>query len=125
MGGTPVYAGISLGVLPAQKLAQSRPGARGALLFEACVPVDMFGDGWPEGVPVQVHGMESDPFFAGEGDIDAARALVASAQADTRAELHLYEGDAHLFFDSSLESFDSDAAELLVQRVLEFLGGLP
>ena len=28
-----VYAGFSLGVVPAQKLAQTRPGARGALLF--------------------------------------------------------------------------------------------
>jgi dienelactone hydrolase len=28
-----VYGGFSLGVPPAQKLAQTRPGARGALLF--------------------------------------------------------------------------------------------
>jgi len=56
-----VYAGFSLGVLPAQKLAQTRPGARGALLFYSCVPVSEFGSAWPEGVPVQVHGMDADP----------------------------------------------------------------
>ena len=30
-----VYAGFSFGVMPAQQLAQTRPGARGALLFSA------------------------------------------------------------------------------------------
>ena len=74
-----VYAGFSLGVLPAQLLAQTRPGARGALLFHSCVPPAEFGTGWPPGVPVQIHGMEDDPFFAGEGDLDAARELVKSA----------------------------------------------
>ena len=38
-----IYAGFSLGVLPAQMLAQTRPGARGALLLEACVPASEFG----------------------------------------------------------------------------------
>jgi hypothetical protein len=38
-----VYAGFSLGVLPAQKLAQTRPGARGALLFHSCLPVPELG----------------------------------------------------------------------------------
>ncbi|MCU0260130.1 MAG: hypothetical protein MUE78_03840 [Ilumatobacteraceae bacterium] len=74
-----VYAGISLGVLPAQRLAQTRPGAAGALLLEACVPLTEFSERWPAGVPVQIHGMDHDPFFAGEGDVDAARALVADA----------------------------------------------
>ncbi len=113
-----VYAGFSLGVLPAQRLAQTRTGARGALLFEACVPVSEFGSSWPAGVPVQVHGMDADPFFAGEGDIDAARALVASTE---QAELFIYHGDQHLFADASLPSYDQDAAALLIQRVLGFL----
>lgn len=113
-----VYAGFSLGVVPAQKLAQTRPGARGALLFYSCVPVSEFGDSWPAGVPVQIHGMDADPFFVDEGDIDAARALVESA-AD--AELFLYPGDQHYFADSSLPSYRADAAALLRQRVLEFL----
>jgi dienelactone hydrolase len=112
-----VYAGFSLGVLPAQKLAQTRPGARGALLFESCLPVSEFG-AWPAGVPVQIHGMDNDPFFAGEGDIDAARELVATAED---AELFVYPGDRHLFADRSLRSYDAEATALLTERVLDFL----
>jgi dienelactone hydrolase len=113
-----VYAGFSLGVLPAQKLAQTRPGARGALLFYSCVPVSEFSPAWPEGVPVQVHGMDADPIFVGEGDVDAARALVEQAKD---GKLFLYPGDQHYFADSSLPSYDPDATALLIQRVLDFL----
>ncbi|MFI7500589.1 dienelactone hydrolase family protein [Streptomyces sp. NPDC049687] len=112
-----VYVGFSLGVLPAQKLAQTRAGARGTLLFHACIPVSEFGAAWPDGVPVQVHAKEADPFFA--EDIDAARALVSDS-AD--AEMFLYPGDQHLFADHSLPSYDPDAAKLLTQRTIEFLG---
>ena len=113
-----VYAGFSLGEVPAQRLAQTRPGARGALLFYSCVPVSAFGSSWPEGVPVQVHGMDADPIFVGEGDIDAARELVNQAE---NAELFLYPGDKHYFADSSLPSYDPDATALLTRRVLDFL----
>jgi dienelactone hydrolase len=113
-----VYAGFSLGVLPAQKLAQTRPGARGALLFYSCVPVSAFGSAWPDGVPVQIHGMDADPIFVGEGDIDAAREIVEQAKD---AELFLYPGDQHYFADSSLPSYDAGATALLIQRVLDFL----
>ena len=112
-----VYAGFSLGVLPAQKLAQTRAGARGALLFYSCVPVSEFGT-WPADVPVQIHGMDADPIFVDEGDIDAARELVESAE---HAELFLYPGDQHYFADSTLPSYDAGAAKLLKQRVLAFL----
>ena len=90
----------------------------GAILFHACVPVSEFGEAWPAGVPVHIHGMDADPFFAGEGDIDAARELVVEA---ANAELFLYPGDQHLFADSSLPSYDADATALLTQRVLNFL----
>jgi dienelactone hydrolase len=115
-----VYGGFSLGVLPAQKLAQTRAGARGALLFHACVPVTEFSPAWPGEVPVQVHAMDADPFFVDEGDIDAARALVGQAKS---GELFLYRGGEHLFADSSLPSYDADATALLMQRVLSFLAG--
>jgi dienelactone hydrolase len=113
-----VYAGFSLGVLPAQMLAQTRPGAKGALLFESCFPTSEFGGAWPDGVPVQVHGMDADEIFAGEGDLDAARALVESTPD---AELFLYPGKRHLFADSSIPSYDEQAASLLTERVLAFL----
>jgi dienelactone hydrolase len=113
-----VYAGFSLGEVAAQKLAQTRPGARGALLFYSCVPFSEFGSSWPAGVPVQIHGMDADPIFVGEGDIDAARELVASTPD---AELFLYPGDQHYFADSSLPSYRADAAALMTRRVLDFL----
>ncbi len=115
-----VYAGFSLGEMIAQKLAQTRPGARGALLFYSCIPISgdwAFGP-WPDGVPVQIHGMDADPIFVGEGDIEAAREIVEKA-AD--AELFLYPGDQHYFADSSLPSYDADATALLTRRALEFL----
>jgi dienelactone hydrolase len=113
-----VYLGISLGVMAAQPLAQQRPGCRGAVLIESCVPPEAFGGPWPEGVPVQVHGMDDDPVFAHEGDLDAAKALVDSVDD---GEVFLYPGDRHLFEDSSLPSYDADATKLLTERVLAFL----
>ena len=107
-----------MGVMPAQKLAQTRPGARGALLFHSCVPLAYFGPSWPANVPVQIHAMELDPIFVGDGDLDAARTLVASMD---RAELFLYPGDQHLFADRGFPSFDADAAALLLHRALAFL----
>jgi len=112
-----VYAGMSLGVVPAQKLAQTRPGARGAVFLYSCLPVSEFG-GWPAGLPAQIHGADADPIFMDEGDVDAARELVASADD---AELFLYPGDQHYFADSSLPSYDADATKLLTQRVFAFL----
>jgi dienelactone hydrolase len=121
LAGELVYAGFSLGVMPAQQLAQTRPGARGALFFDACLPTSEFGSSWPADVPVQIHAMDADPFFVDDGDLDAARALVESAEL---AELFLYPGDQHLFADASLPSYDADAAALLSRRVLDFLGAL-
>jgi dienelactone hydrolase len=111
-----VYAGFSFGVMPAQQLAQNRPGARGAVLMSGCLPVAEFGDAWPAGVPVQVHGKDADPFFL--EDLEAARALVESTE---QAELFLYPGEQHLFADSSLPSYDPAAAALLLERVSAFL----
>ena len=113
-----VFAGISLGVMPAQRLAQTRPGARGAVLLEACAPPSAFADRWPAAVPVQVHGMERDPFFGLEGDVDAACELVA--QADD-GELFVHPGDVHLFTDSSLPSYDAAACAEVVTQVRKFL----
>ena len=115
-----VYAGFSFGEAIAQELAQTRPGARGALLFYSSIPITgewAFGP-WPDGVPVQIHGMDNDPIFVGEGDIDAAREIVERVED---AELFLYPGDRHYFADSSLPSYDATATALLTKRVLEFL----
>lgn len=121
LGDRLVYAGFSLGVLPAQTLAQSRPGAIGAVLISSCAPAEMLGPPWPVTLPLQVHGMDGDPYFAGEGDIDTARQLTASVQ---HGELFVYPGTVHLFADSSLPSYRADAAELLLGRFVAFLGPL-
>jgi dienelactone hydrolase len=118
-----VYVGFSFGVVPAQALAQTRAGCRAAVLIEACIPVSEFGS-WPSGVPVQIHGMADDPFFGGEGDIDSARDLVRIASSHANAELFLYEGDRHLFSDSSLDSFDPIASAELRARLHQFLADL-
>ena len=114
-----VYGGFSLGVMPAQKLAQTRPGARGALLLSAALPPEEFETPWPEGVPVQIHAMDGDEWF--EEDRGAAQALVDEVE---NAELFLYPGDGHLFADSSLSDFDPQAAALLKERILVFLDGV-
>jgi dienelactone hydrolase len=113
-----VYAGFSLGVLPAQKLAQTRTEARGALFFYSCVPPTEFGSAWPTEVPVQVHAMDADPIFTQEGDLEAAQAVVEAAR---HGELFLYPGDKHYFADPNLPSYDEAAATLLTERVLGFL----
>jgi len=111
-----VYAGFSFGVMTAQQLAQTRLGARGALLMYSCLPVSEFGEAWPDGVPVQVHGKDGDEFFL--EDLEAAQALVDSTD---RAELFVYPGEEHLFADSSLPEYDPVAAKLLTERALAFL----
>jgi dienelactone hydrolase len=111
-----VYAGFSMGVMPAQQLAQTRSGAKGALLFSAALPPSEFSDSWPEGVPLQIHMMESDEWAL--EDLPAARELVEIVDG---AELFLYPGDKHLFADSSLADYDEQAAGQLKERVLAFL----
>jgi dienelactone hydrolase len=108
-----VYAGFSLGVMPAQMLAQTRPGARGALLMHGTFPPGEYGE-WPQGLPLHIHTMEDDDW----GDVDVARELAVSVDG---AELFLYPGDAHLFTDDSLSAFDAGAAALVRERVLAFL----
>ena len=109
-----VYLGFSLGVMPAQLLAQTRPGARGAVLLHASIPPSEFGGPWPPGVPLQIHTMEDDDL----GDVAEARELVGAVEG---AELFLYPGDRHLFTDRGLPDYDEDAARLLLERVLAFL----
>src|SRR5262249_29723747 len=113
-----VYVGFSLGVLPAQMLTQTRPGAKGALLLHACVPVSEFGGSWPEDTPVQIHGMDADPWFI-EEDLGAAREL---AKLNWATEVSLSPGHNPRSAAPSLPDYDEPAATLLMQRVLGFLG---
>ena len=120
-----VYAGFSMGAATAQRLAQTRAGTHGALLYEGCIsPTGEWSFGpWPAGVAVQVHGMDKDPYFALEGDLDAARELVQTLGPEL-AQLYTYPGDKHLFADSSLPSYDPAAAALVLERSRAFLDRL-
>ena len=111
-----VYGGFSLGAVPAQMLAQTRPGVRGARLFHAAISTAEFGGPWPQGVPLQIHTMADDEL----GDIDVGRELADTVEG---AELFLYPGDRHLFTDRSLSEYDEAAARLVMERVLGFLEG--
>lgn len=84
--------------------------------MSSCLPVSEFGQAWPEGVPVQIHGKDADEFF--DEDLPAARELVGSTQ---NAELFLYPGDEHLFADSALTAYDPKSSGLLLDRVRGFL----
>jgi dienelactone hydrolase len=111
--------GLSLGVLPAQMLAQTRPGARGAVLAHSCIPPSEFGGPWPQGLPLQIHMMDGDALsLPPNEDLEAARELDRTVESAT---LFLYPGDGHLFTDSSLPDYDEGAAALLKERVLAFL----
>ena len=115
-----VYAGMSLGVMAAQTLVQTRPGARGLLAYFGFADPSYCGE-WPDGVPVQIHAMDADPYFVGEGDLEPAQKFVDSYD---QGELFLYPGDGHLFADSSLDDYDEAATALLLERSLKLLAGL-
>ena len=102
-----VYAGISLGAMPAQKLAQNRAGARAALLYEGGVPLSAFGGSWPDGTLLQIHAKQDDEW----AEVDELRDLVGTVPG---AELHVYPGSDHLFTDASLDAYDPAATDLVV-----------
>lgn len=114
LGDGAVYCGFSLGTRPAQMLAQSAPGARGALLFHGFYPSDMFAEKWPDGVDLQVHYTVDDEWC----DNAVASQLATDVQ---HAEIHSYEGSRHLFTDSSVADYDAEHADQAIQHALAFL----
>ena len=115
--GAGVVAGISFGTMAALAAVATLPDVRTGLLLEGFADPEHFG-GLPAGARLQVHGMDADPFFAGEGDLDAAREVAA---VRPEVEVFTYPGDRHLFVDASLASSDPEATALVVQRCLEML----
>jgi dienelactone hydrolase len=109
-----VIGGFSLGAVYGQRLAQTRPGALGALLYHGGDnPPDAFGVPWPNGVGLQVHVSEGDKWFNRE----AGEQLVSEVPG---AELFLYPGSAHVFTDRSWEEYDALTTQVL-ERTLGFL----
>jgi dienelactone hydrolase len=114
-----VVSGFSLGGMPAQMIAQTRPGVRGAVLYHSAIPAAEFGDGWPDQVALQLHLSAEDPL--GEEDLAAAKVLAAEA-AD--GVLYVYPGSGHLIADNSLPEFEPESAALILDRTKEFLARL-
>ncbi len=117
-----VYAGFSLGAMPAELLAATRPGARAAILMHSAIPVEEFAGfgahGWPEGLPAQVHCATGDPWVERE-EVDGFRRDVE--RAGGAFEEHTYPGSAHLFSDPDLPDYDRASSEEMWRRVLAFL----
>lgn len=114
-----VVVGFSLGVLPAQKIAQQRPGVAAAVLCHSAIPLGFFGETWPSGVALQIHAGERDPFV--EEDREAIDQLIGTAP---NSELHWYDTSAHLVADATSTDYDAPLASLIVTRTLEFLARL-
>jgi dienelactone hydrolase len=109
-----VIGGFSLGAVYAQRLAQTRPSARGALLYHGGDnPPEAFEAPWPDGVGLQVHVSEGDEWFHRAG----GEQLVSEAGG----ELFLYPGSGHLFTDRSWKEYDEASAKLVLDRTLAFL----
>ena len=107
-------AGFSLGALPAQAIAHTKPGVAGlVLLHGGDVPVGTFGEVWPSSVAVQIHLAEGDTWCA----LDEAREFAGATDAD----LHVCSGEAHLFTDSSFHEYDEAATASVLERMLAFL----
>ena len=112
-----VYAGFSMGCLPAQQLAQTRPGALGALLIHSAIPLGEFAPSWPDGVALQMHLIDGDPWS--EEDRPAAEQLAAVVEG---AELYWYPySGGHLVCDDSLPDHDPEVAAQMLERSLAFL----
>ena len=112
-----VYAGFSLGVMAAQTLLQSRPGARAGLFFHGFADPSNFGE-WP-GLPVQVHAMDDDEFW-----LEDKEAAESAAKTHDGIEIFTYPGSGHLFTDDSLADHDAAATDLVLERSLALLDRL-
>lgn len=110
-----VVTGFSLGVLPAQKIAQTCAGVIGAILYHAAVPASVFGTIRPAHVPVQMHLNEDDPLA--KEDLAAARELASQPGA----ELFLYPSRGHLVADPGSADYDQVFARQIRERTLAFL----
>lgn len=113
-----VFAGFSMGAAAAEYQTANRPGARAAILMHGALPVEAVGTGWPAKTPVTVHYAVADPWV----DADAVDALAGSVrEAGSMFEAYMYPGSGHLFADPDVPEYDEASADLLWQRVLDFL----
>ncbi|WP_194785264.1 dienelactone hydrolase family protein [Actinomyces haliotis] len=117
-----VYGGFSLGVMPAEHLLLTRPGAAGGLLLHSFIEPAQLEGSWPEDCPVSLFAMDADPFLVEDGDLDAARSW---QPAHPNLGIHLYPGAGHLFMEPGSRDYDPAVTSGVVDDVLAFLAALP
>lgn len=110
-----VYAGFSLGVVAAQHLLHTRPGARGAVFLHSFIAPGQLAGQWPGECPVHVFAMDHDPFFVEDGDLAAAQAW--GAEHDN-LHIHLYPGHGHLFLEATLPDHDPQVAAQVTDDIV-------
>ncbi|WP_435854011.1 dienelactone hydrolase family protein [Streptomyces sparsogenes] len=111
-----VYAGFSLGGSIAQNLALGDEKARGLLLLHGTS--DIADDAATDGLPVQLHIADPDPFEPHDW-LNAWYLRMGRAGADV--EVYRYPGAGHLFTDPDLPDYDEEAAEATWKVALGFL----
>lgn len=116
-----VLGGFSLGVMLAQQLLQTRPGARGGLFFHSFVDPSSLEGAWPEGTPVRILATDRDPFFVDDGDLAAAQEW---QRAHPELEIVQYPGGGHLFLEPGTPEHDPEAAQRAIADARDFLAEL-
>ncbi|AZM52744.1 dienelactone hydrolase [Streptomyces sp. WAC 01529] len=111
-----VYAGFSLGAATAQTLALGDEKARGLLLLHGTS--DIAENVSVDGLPVQLHVAEPDPF---ETDDWLSAWYLRMGRAGADVEIYRYPGAGHLYTDPDLDDHDAEAAETTWRTALGFL----
>jgi dienelactone hydrolase len=114
-----VYAGFSLGASIAQTLALGDDKARGLLLLHGTS--DLAPGVQVDGLPVQLHVAEPDPF---ETDDWLSAWYLQMGRAGADVEVYRYAGAGHLYTDPGLPDYDAEAAEATWRVALGFLDSL-
>ncbi|WP_369267446.1 dienelactone hydrolase family protein [Streptomyces harbinensis] len=111
-----VYAGFSLGASLAQTLALGDVKARGLLLLHGTA--DIAEDASVDGLPVQLHVADPDPF---EPHDWLTAWYLRIGRTGAEAEVFPYPGAGHLYTDPELPDYDAQAAEATWRVALAFV----
>ena len=114
-----VYGGFGLGARCAQVLALTRKETQGLVLLHGALPAEETAPGgWPRGLPVQVHHADDDEWVDSETVDRLGRAV---QEAGAGFEAHRYTGAARSLTDPDLPGYDHDTAEVMWDRVQDFV----
>lgn len=115
VAGPLIVIGWSLGALPAVQAASADLDVAAVMLIDGAVPFDGGGTVWPEGIELEIHGIEGDAFF--EEDRDIADEMIAASNGT----LVMHNGAGHLAGDPSAETHDPAVAAALADAIVDFV----